>query len=456
MLTIIENRLDMLEFLLKNWMKDCSTSDNTSHIMLAIQENNIEVLQLLLKYKADPFTGNNVTTPTLFAIESDKNVALECLLKFGNNLSETCNPIANSIHQNITPLMLAVKKNKLVSFELLLQYGANPFTYTIGLNVLHYAILNNRLEIVSMLKDCILKDCMSNDKYLINECTNEPEKRHSIFLALKTKDPIIMTDLILQSEFIEVSNEYHNECNILYSILLSKLKISIKTNLFKRYINRNIDLTNIVNSIPLVVYAVDNNMYDIVVMIMNKLIETKEISIKNCEDNDIIKFIRTMGNKKITVDVKNKMRNNIYPLVIFYLKAGKNEFIEPGYNSESDCDNKNCSEYYISDNESENSNNEEHNSEIILDQIDIESLQNNFLMISLIVIIYRLCGIDVIMDDLSCSPSNNYNFEEFSQTHQTLTNNEIDDKYNYKYHTFIDEDFSEDWCTSIFDQHDKN
>lgn len=323
MTTIIENRLDMLEFLLENWMKDCSTSDNTSHIMLAIKEGNIEVLKLLLKYGADPFSSIANTTPTLYAIENDKLTSLECLLLYGSEKGMEYNGIANNAHKQITPLMMAISKNKLTAVELLIKYGANPFIYTSGLNALHYAIQQNKYEIVSFIKDY-----EKTGKILINEPTTETLKRTAIFLAIDTKDPIKFTDLLLHNKNIEFNHIMTNGSNILNYILMSRHKLETKITLFKRYINENIDLTNQVNDTPLIVYAVENNMFDIVVMIMNKLIQRNEISVVGYEknDNNIIKIISLAGNKKIQIVSKDKSKTNYYPLVVVYLKQGKTEY----------------------------------------------------------------------------------------------------------------------------------
>jgi ankyrin repeat protein len=322
MMTIVENRLEMLDFLLANWMKDCATSDNTSHIMLSIKENNIEALKLLLKHKADPYSSIGSTTPTLYSITNDKIVALECLLEYGSCTEHDYNPIANNPYKQLTPLMMAIDKNKLVAFELLIKYGANPFTYIRGLNTLHYAIGCNRFELVTLIKDYV-----SNNKYLINELTTEVDKRHSLFLAVKTNDPIKMTDLLLQNDNITFNHTLLDGSNILYHILMSKIKISIKNNLFKRYIQYDIDLINHVDNTPLVVYAVENNLYDIVVMIINKLILTQEITITGFTklDNDIVKIISITPQKKLQIIAKNKNGPNYYSLVLGYLRQGKIE-----------------------------------------------------------------------------------------------------------------------------------
>lgn len=316
-LTILENRLDMLEFLLENWMKHCSTSDNTSHIMLAIKENNVEVLKLLLKYNADPFSNVGNTTPTLFAIENDKYTSLECLLQHGEKIGTDTNSIANVSFKHVSPLSLAIDKNKLIAFELLLKYGANPFIYTSGLNILHYAIYKNNYECVSLIKDYA-----KNSKFLINELTSDEHKKHAIFLAILTKDPIKFTDLLLQNPNINVETKLNDGSNIFNYILASSNNLNTKINLMKRYINKNIDLTNQVNGTPLVVYAVEKNMYDIVVMIINKLIEIEEIKINGYNNNDnIINIISTSGNKKLNITSKSKL--NYYSLVLLYLKNGK-------------------------------------------------------------------------------------------------------------------------------------
>ena len=321
MMTILENRLDMLEYLLQNWIKKCSISENTSHIMLAIREGNIEVLKLLLKYNADPFSSIDGTTPTLYAIENDRLTSLECLLIYGNNIDKENNPIANLPYNETSPLMASINKSKLVSFELLLKYGANPFEYINGLNILHYAIIKNKYEFVALVKDY-----KKDTRYVLNEITRDDRKMHSIFLAIDSYDPIKCTDMLLQNQSLNYEYKLSNGSNILNYIIRSKNKLKTKISLFKRYINRNIDLKNEVDNTPLIIYATEHNMFDIVVMIINKLIETEEIKIMGYtkNDNDIINILARSNNKKIQL----KSEINYCSLVLIYLKNGKTEYVE--------------------------------------------------------------------------------------------------------------------------------
>lgn len=308
MLAILENRLDMLEFLLENWIKECSTSDSTSHIILAIKEDNIDVLNLLLKY-----ASIDGTIPVFYAMSNNKLTAFECLLI---HFKESLNFM---MLNNSTPLMTAIDSSKLVAFELLLKYGANPYSYVNGLNILHYALVCNQYDFVQLLKD---------DQTLINSLTI-CDNRHPIFLAVDTHDPIKFTDLLLQNTEIKCNHTLDNNSNILNYILISSHQTEIKISLFRRYIRLNVNLTNEVDGTPLVVSAAENNMYDIVIMIMNKLIEIEEISIAGYtnRDNNIIDIIKKSQNKKIQITSSNKSITNYYSLVLIYLSSKKEETI---------------------------------------------------------------------------------------------------------------------------------
>ena len=73
---------------------------------------------------------------------------------------------------------------------------------------------------------------------------------------------------------------------------------------------------------PLVVIAVELNYYDIVVLIMNKLLELNEIKFNdNINAKDITQLLDGFQQKHIIV--KDQSAPNFYSLVMVYLKNGK-------------------------------------------------------------------------------------------------------------------------------------
>jgi hypothetical protein len=139
-----------------------------------------------------------------------------------------------------------------------------------------------------------------------------------LMLCIESKIPEKLFRILTKIDGINLEYYDTNGMNVLNYIIDSKvLKEDIKYNLVEILIANDINLleANKVDSKPIVVKAVENDLFNIVVLIMNKLINKAEIQVG---DDDIIRYIKYGTSNKITV--KDTTRPNFYPLVIMYLK----------------------------------------------------------------------------------------------------------------------------------------
>jgi hypothetical protein len=250
--------------------------------------NTINILKVLLKYK-----------PNINIIGSDGN----------------------------TPLLRAIKDGRYESALTLLNNGADPFIKDKdGDTVLHVAINNNNIEVVrSFYKFCY------DDKYLVNE-VNKYQKT-SFMLALDSHQPFELTQLLLTIE--PVNDVYPINLNVLDEkgmgvldlvIMNDMLDLDTKMKLFNIYFSKGAKLTEVnkYDFKPLVVRAVEYDLFDLVVLMMNKLIKDGDIDVSS---PDIISGIKnnSIGN----IIVRDKKNPNYYSLVIMYIKQNIQKILKP-------------------------------------------------------------------------------------------------------------------------------
>jgi Ankyrin repeats (3 copies) len=227
-------------------------------------------------------------------------------------------------NNNNTPLLVAIKNNRIESFELLLKFGANPFVYdNDGLNSFHYTIKKGLIEIVKTLI-----------KYnnMINKLTQN--NVHPLFLAMESNNPVEITKILLLENGIDYQCKTTDGDNILFYLLNTKLSTDSRTTIFSMYIKKNIDLleSSKISMKPLIIDAVEKNLYNIVIMIMNKLLQLNEIRFQGYDNLTDIRIL-LQDNKRETIVVKNNNMPNFYSLVMVYLK-NKNNIVLDEKNNE--------------------------------------------------------------------------------------------------------------------------
>ena len=236
---------------------------------------------------------------------------LKVLLKHG------CDMTVISSESN-TPILHTIKAGRNDSFSLLFKAGADPFYYDIdGYNSFHRAILTNNLFVINTLKKCY-----RNNVCIINELTKDT-KIHPLILAVDSANPIFITQTLLADEIVDYSYQYGGN-GILHYVLKSSLKPKIKNILFKNLVAKEFDLLEQCKTDmkPLVVKAVELDLYEIVIMIMDKLLEKEEIAFDGYDNlRDIGKVLADSEQRNIIV--KDTNGANFYSLVMLYLKNSK-------------------------------------------------------------------------------------------------------------------------------------
>ena len=227
-----------------------------------------------------------------------------------------------------TILINAVISGRTKTVNALLEAGSNSFHLdSNGYNALHYAIMHQYCDIIKLLSLKVNKD----GDMLVNEPTSNHE--YPLHILIKTNDPVRILKCLQISETLYIQDEKglnygvrdNNGNTVLHYILIQKLPTWIKTKLYRLLINKNINLLeqSRLDYKPIVIKAVEYDLYDISVIIMDKLLRLKEISIKgidNIEDKSIIDIIKIDKNINSNIILKNLNNPNFYSLVILYLQ----------------------------------------------------------------------------------------------------------------------------------------
>jgi hypothetical protein len=195
--------------------------------------------------------------------------------------------------------------------------NASPFDYdNSGHNSFHYAILKNNMHAINVMKKFEYKG-----HKIINEKTKISELL-PIILAIDGDNPVAITNILFSEEGLDYNGRTPDGENVLHYLLKANINIKTKKTLFKMYLTKNIDLleSNKSDMKPIVVGAVERNLYDIVILIMNRLLELGEIKFDGYDNiRDIRKLIQDHRQKNIIV--KDQHSPNYYFLVMVYLKT---------------------------------------------------------------------------------------------------------------------------------------
>lgn len=330
MLDILNNRnaLELTSQMIMNVMNNSTSYDillaisknsefnkyiDQSCIMYAIKAIKYNELDILLKHgRKSLIDGEDITNvPIMHYLKttnkdtSDAINLLQVLLRYDPNLNITDTT-------GLSPLLISVKDNRKNTVELMVARGADPFYKDpYGSNAIHNAIKDNYYEIIQ-----ILAPCKKNGQYLINEI--DKYMKSPLILSLDCNDPELAMSIIIKIDGINLDYYDSNGMSILNHIIDSpKLTDVTKYHLINMLITRDINLleANKIDSKPIVVKAVENNLFHVVVLIMNKLISKGEIQVG---DTDIIKSIK--NNTLTNIITKDTTRPNFYSLVVLYLK----------------------------------------------------------------------------------------------------------------------------------------
>lgn len=294
----------------------------TSDIILCIKLLKHKELDILfsnnLKLIEEKYEGYS---PIIHYFENTETDGVEEILTLKIFLKYQCNlEVTNKLGD--TPLLYSIKKSRENSCILLLKSKANPLFYDIkGHNSLHNAILTNNIQIIDLL--------IKHDNNLINITTKNfgNDKTipgiHPIVFSINSASPVLITQMILAENKMDYNYLYEGN-GILHYLIKFDMDVKTKNTLFKNLIAKDFNLLEQcrIDMKPLVVKAVEKNLYEIVVMIMNKLLEKEEIRFEGYDNlKDIGKIIG--DNTQRNIIVKDTTSPNFYSLVMFYLKTSK-------------------------------------------------------------------------------------------------------------------------------------
>jgi hypothetical protein len=340
-------KLELINLLCINHL----SSINVYTVVHVLTNNlSLEILEIFYTNKKLIWDNTNIECVRL-CIENLKSKELSILLRSNNNLihgSNTFKPIFEILYKyfndinnhgpyvellNVlcehkidlevqdsykeTPILYCVKNSMYWCTTKLIEMGADLFVKNMaGFNTLHIAIKNDDIKMIELLMNH--KDV--NNKYLINEFAKD-QIYNPLLLALHSNISFDITQLLLKNENINLNQRDINGLGILDHIVMSKdLQITDKTKLFNIYLMKSIDLieANKFDSKPLVVRAVEHDLFDIVILIMDKLIKNKDIDIGYSDMTTALKTNRT--NNTINIVVRDNRAPNFYSLVLMYLK----------------------------------------------------------------------------------------------------------------------------------------
>lgn len=221
-----------------------------------------------------------------------------------------------------TPLIISIKTKSYKTFQILLKFLADPFIYDENMfNAFHHAINSNNLKMIQSLINFVNQ---KNEKII-----NVQNNMCPLILAMNSVNPINITRLLLNEDGIDYKYKTEYGDNLLFYILNLKTTPSIKYHLFTLFIKFDINLIepSKITHKPLVVEAVEKNYYDIVIMIINKLLQIGEIRF---DGFDNIKDINIILKECIipSVFIRNDQFPNFYSLVLVYLNSNKSNKIQ--------------------------------------------------------------------------------------------------------------------------------
>ena len=109
---------------------------------------------------------------------------------------------------------------------------------------------------------------------------------------------------------------------LLHHILSQNISIDNKIDLFKNLIDKNLDLleNSKTDMKPIVIRSVERDIYEIVILVMNKLLELGEINILDIDDEFDIENLIIEDKIGSNLIPKDKNSANFYSLVILYIK----------------------------------------------------------------------------------------------------------------------------------------
>ncbi len=227
-------------------------------------------------------------------------------------LETICNYVDDINLRN--PLMSAVKKNKVKFTKFLFEHNSNPFIKNSeDYNSLHFSILVNNTELFKILINAIFEG-----KQIIYELFNNMDLFEFIIEYSRKKIEYINILLNTTIDLTLFSNGRFLHYIILHPNLLPEEKKYIVNILFQ---NKQLDNIFYVDDKPIILDAIENNLYGVVLLFMNYLICRGEIDIGGIGHNYLFHKIQ-----KGDLDIRRLKyfdKVNYYKIVSNYLINNK-------------------------------------------------------------------------------------------------------------------------------------
>lgn len=296
----------------ENFYKSCDY-DLVKKAIKFNKHNELNIILRELKIKNPNYFKDTIDNQLLklyFSFNSENIEILDVIINFISDINFE------------SPLLLSVEQNKLEVSKFLFLHGANPFVRNNkNYNCLHISILNNNFELFSLFIDSVyngnvlMYETFDNLNIFDFFILNKPENNWQDYI-----------NHLFNNTFFDV-NKYYNSRIIEYIILNINLSNNDKKEIINLLIqnnNRFIEIYDIYEK-PVILDAVENNLYGVVLILLNFLLKNKYITIDKINDQNyysrIFKYIQdgTLEIKKI----KHLDKPNFFKLVSNYLLNNK-------------------------------------------------------------------------------------------------------------------------------------
>lgn len=302
----------------ENYYLNIPDYKNITHITLIIKKciikQRVNILNYLLSEINNKISKNDINPYIIYFSniedyrkEHEYIELLKVIVKYNYNINEYISSDKLTNKKNISFLHFCIKNKLNKSAQILIQKSINISTVYDNKNYLFYCI-DNKNHIV-------FNEILNNHISLTNDTYNNFKMHTYIFIDRELGEDFKMRFLInlLSSKSININYYDKNNLHIGFQILESNIDKRNKVMLFK-IISELIDPMTIKNNIPLILYSVIMDEYEITYMLLDKVFKSKGIK-KNSIHNSYLDY------EYIT----DKININFIPLIFKYIKENKKE-----------------------------------------------------------------------------------------------------------------------------------
>ena len=280
-------------------------------VRLCLKMRKVSELKILFTFNKNLiYPNNSLENPFfMYLIESDNDEEINVLRMLDVLLESGLN---KELYDEIdeTVLIKAIKNGREKTVEKLLFANVDLYHLDInGYSGLHHAILTENINLIKLL--------FNKNQFLINEATSS--NLYPIHLVAELNDPINILKVIMENDKLDYQVRDINGDTLIHYYLSKKISVHYKIKLCSMLLNSGINLLepSKLEMKPAVIRAVEDDLYELVILIMNKLLEIGDIQIKTTSPFTDIESLLKINNNII---VKNQSGANFYPLVALYIE----------------------------------------------------------------------------------------------------------------------------------------